>query len=285
MNSLIIRPATEDEFSVTIDWAAAEGWNPGRDDLAVFHATDPDGFLMGFVDGKAVSSISAVRYGTHYGFLGFYIVRPDVRGKGAGIATWEAGMAHLQGRTIGLDGVVDQQDNYKESGFAYAGRNVRYTGVPDTTSITTQMPVHNVTAEHLQAIVDFDQSYFPAPRSPFIKSWIMSDTDNSRTTKIVLKNNRISGYGVIRTCVSGYKIGPLFAETEDIAQALARELCAATDRGAEVSLDTPEDNPAAVQLAQSLGLSPAFETARMYKGTAPVIPISGIYGITSFELG
>lgn len=285
MSSLEIRPASEDAFRVAIDWAASEGWNPGLDDLSVFHGADPDGFLMGFIDGTPVSSISVVRYGTHYGFLGFYIVRPDVRGSGVGIATWHAGMAHLQGRTIGLDGVVDQQDNYKKSGFVFAGRNVRYSGVPDRAPTVSPITVHEATSEHLQALVDFDQTYFPASRSTFIKSWILSETPSGRTTRLTLKNDRVSGYGVIRPCISGYKIGPLFAETEAIAQALVAELCASTDKGSEVTIDIPEDNPAAVRLAQSLNLTPVFETARMYKGAPPVLPINNIFGITSFELG
>jgi hypothetical protein len=28
-----------------------------------------------------------------------------------------------------------------------------------------------------------------------------------------------------------------------------------------------------------------FETARMYKGSAPVLPLDNIFGVTTFELG
>ena len=54
---------------------------------------------------------------------------------------------------------------------------------------------------------------------------------------------------------------------------------------AEISLDTPEDNPAAVRLAERFGLQPVFETARMYRGPAPGLPLPRIFGITTFELG
>ena len=117
MTDIVIRPASEAEFSTAVEWAAGEGWNPGLDDLSAFFAADPDGFLMGFVEDEPVSSISVVRYGADFGFLGFYIVRPDYRGSGAGMAIWNAGMRHLDGRTVGLDGVVAQQDNYRKSGF------------------------------------------------------------------------------------------------------------------------------------------------------------------------
>ncbi len=50
-------------------------------------------------------------------------------------------------------------------------------------------------------------------------------------------------------------------------------------------IDVPEANKDAVKLAESLLLTPAFETARMYTGAAPAIPMNSLYGITTFELG
>jgi hypothetical protein len=38
-------------------------------------------------------------------------------------------------------------------------------------------------------------------------------------------------------------------------------------------------------MAQEAGMAPVFETARMYAGPAPDLPLAQIYGITSFELG
>ena len=67
-----------------------------------------------------------MRHGDGLGFIGFYIVVPERRGEGHGIALWRAGMERLAGRVIGLDGVVAQQGNYARSGFALAWNNARY---------------------------------------------------------------------------------------------------------------------------------------------------------------
>ena len=40
-----------------------------------------------------------------------------------------------------------------------------------------------------------------------------------------------------------------------------------------------------MRLVQELGLTQCFETARMYKGPAPRLPLERIFGITTFELG
>jgi hypothetical protein len=89
---------------------------------------------------------------------------------------------------------------------------------------------------------------------------------------------------VIRDCREGCKIGPLFADDDEAALILFRAL-AATRPGRPIILDVPVPNEAAVALARSHGMQPVFETARMYKGTAPDLSLSSIYGITTFELG
>jgi hypothetical protein len=285
MSKLQIRAASAEEFRTAIDWAAAEGWNPGLDDLPVFHATDPGGYFMGWIGDTPVSSISVVRYGTDFGFLGFYIVHPDHRGSGAGIATWNHGMATLEDRTVGLDGVVAQQDNYRKSGFVLAGRNIRHSGLP--TVAGTEAPaveIRPVTELELQAVVAYDGAFFAGPRAVFTRPWVLPQDGARRSARLALKDGEISGYGVIRQCRSGCKIGPLFAEDEATATALFLALCE-IQPGAEVALDTPEDNKAAVALAERFGLQPVFETARMYRGPAPDLPTARTFGITSFELG
>ncbi len=107
--------------------AAAEGWNPGLADATCFAAVDPEGFFIGELDGAPIATISCVNYDESFAFLGFYIVRKDLRGHGYGLRIWNAAIMHAGQRVIGLDGVVAQQENYRKSGFefAYAQRPLR----------------------------------------------------------------------------------------------------------------------------------------------------------------
>ncbi|MAS41616.1 MAG: GNAT family N-acetyltransferase [Rhodobacteraceae bacterium] len=281
---LLIRSASQAEFAQAVEWAAAEGWNPGLDDLPAFFAADPEGFLMGFRDGRAVSSISVVRYGPDYGFLGFYIVRPDRRGTGDGIATWRAGMARLEGRVIGLDGVPAQQDNYRKEGFRLAGRNIRFTGAPARTPAPRGVELRPIGAAEIAAVAVWERPFFPAWRHEFTTLWAGPGPARRRGL-VALRDGDVAGYGVIRTCRQGFKIGPLFADDREAAEALFSGLCADIPAGATVALDVPEPHGAAMALARSAGLAPAFETARMYRGRAPKLPIERTFGVTTFELG
>ena len=51
-----IRAMTRDEVDVAVDWAAAEGWNPGLHDADCFYRADPQGFLVGLLDGEPIAS-------------------------------------------------------------------------------------------------------------------------------------------------------------------------------------------------------------------------------------
>lgn len=277
--SLDIRVMTKDDLERAIFWAAAEGWNPGLADAGPFRAADPEGYLMGFVDDEPVSSISVVRYGAGFGFLGFYICAPKARGRGYGWATWQAGMKHLGDRVVGLDGVVAQQANYKKSGFVLAHRNVRYGG-EITVTAPSDPHVVPITPALMPAVMDYDRRAFPAPREGFLRSWLKPDRRLPLTYVI---DGVVRGYGVIRSCRQGQKIGPLFADTPAIAEILFQALAAAMP--GLIYLDPPEPNTAAVALAERHGMRPVFETARMYRGAAPALPLVNVFGITTFELG
>ena len=276
-----IRPMTRQEVSIAVDWAASEGWNPGLFDAISFHAADPHGFLVGLLDDAPVATISVVRYGDSFGFLGFYIVRPEHRGKGYGMQIWNAGLARLEGRSVGLDGVIAQQDNYRRSGFEFAHNNIRYEGVGGANAAPDADIVH-LSMRRFDEIRAYDQPFFADDRAAFLKAWI----EQPQSTALgILRNHALAGYGVLRPCRSGFKIGPLFADNVELAERLFAALTACATPGSAIFLDAPAVNAAAIDLAQRHQMAATFQTARMYKGLCPELPLNRSYGITSFELG
>jgi len=279
--ALDIRPMRPAELALGIDWAAAEGWNPGLHDGDSFFATDPAGFLIAHLGDEPVGMVSAVRYGRGFGFLGFYLVRPEHRGQGHGFALWQAAVAHLAGRVIGLDGVVAQQDNYRKSGFVLAWNNVRWQG-PAIDHGAAESGIDAATPADTAALLAYDAPLFPDDRRGFMQRWLAQAGSQVRVAR---RGSAVVGFGVIRPCRQGWKIGPLVADTPALADALYRALVSAVPVGAQVQLDVPAPQAEAVALARRHGLQPAFETARMYAGPAPALPMSRLFGITTFELG
>ena len=277
--SLSIATADLAGVETMLDWAAAEGWNPGLRDAEAFRAADPDGFLLGSLDGEPIAAISLVNYDNRFAFLGLYIVRPEFRRRGHGMSMWRAALARAGSRNIGLDGVVEQQGNYARSGFRLVRRNVRYSGqggepsAPDGLVSISDVPV--------RAVVRYDAGIFPADRSPFLETWLRMPGASGLAA---LRDGSLTGYAIARPCRTGFKVGPLFADDEATAERLLGGLVGAIG-GQPFFLDIPEPNDAAGRLVERFGMSPVFETARMYTGEQPPEPVDRIFGVTTFELG
>jgi GNAT superfamily N-acetyltransferase len=278
MTNARIRTLAPSEVETLIDWAAAEGWNPGEQDATALRPADPDGFLGAFVDGEMVAGISAIAYGTAFGFIGLYICRPDMRGKGFGKTVWDAGMARLAGRTLGLDGVPEQQANYRAMGFVPAYRTFRYSGTiaaPASGSANVQP----VSPGMLPMLEDFDRAFFPAPRAAFLQGWLSAP----HIALVCMEGETVLGYGVARRCREGAKIGPLFAAEHATAGMLLSELSLRCD--CEIHIDVPETSGSFADTLLRQGMSKGFETMRMYRGPTPALRSDGIFGITTLELG
>lgn len=275
-----VRRMTPAELEIAVEWAAEEGWNPGLHDAETFYSADPGGFFALEADGVVIGTISVVRYGEEFAFAGFYILRPDLRGRGIGFALQQQFTLPFAGdRNLGIDGVFGMQPRYARAGFLFSHRNLRFQGrgggtVPDGVQPLADVPIGRIIA--------YDRPFFPACRERFLRFFLTQP--GALGSVACAPDGRITGYGLVRPCSIGFKIGPLFADTPEIAEDLISSLLAAVP-DEPVFLDVPEPNREALTLAERHGMVPVFGTARMYSRGIPALPLDRIYGITTFELG
>ncbi|MGE5302303.1 MAG: GNAT family N-acetyltransferase [Alphaproteobacteria bacterium] len=279
-----IRRMTRDELDMLVEWAAREGWNPGLDDADVFWNTDPEGFIAAEVDGELIGGGSIVAYEKKYGFMGFFIVRPEFRGHGLGDHLWHERKRRLLGRldadaAVGLEGVFKMQDYYARGGFRFICRDLRFEGWgmdlprPEGVIEAGTLPFERIDA--------YDRRHFPAPRAKFLQRWIRRLGGYALA---VVDGDEIRGYGVMRPCRTGYKIGPLFAANVIVAESLLVALGSRVP-GEPIFLDVPEINRDALELVGRYRMSEVFGCARMILGPIPKLPDAEIFGVTTFELG
>lgn len=277
-----VRTMSAADVALAVEWAAQEGWNPGLHDADFFRLADPDGFFIGEWRGEPAACLSAVAYGDDFGFIGLYIVKPELRGKGFGMRVWQHGVAYLRDRCVGLDGVLAQQANYAKSGFQLAYRNIRYQGVArQRAGDVPHADLLDASAVPFEQLSDYDRRCFPASRDRFLGAWL---TQPEAIARVAVREGQVAGYSVLRPCLTGYKIGPLFADNDEIAGQLFAELTSSIP-GEVFFFDVPETRAAAVALAERHGMTSVFETARMYTREPPVMSIERVFGVTSFELG
>lgn len=273
-----------DDFKTLAGWARDEGWNPGLHDAEVFWATDPDGFYGYFREGQLIAGGSVISYGGKFGFMGFFIVKSELRRAGIGRRLWFQRRDKLlsrleEGASIGMDGVVPMQPFYQKGGFQLAFRDVRH----EKTGQSFQLDpcVLPVKEQDMEQILEYDSRCFGFYRPQFMQRWLsLADASAFQYQA----DGRVRGFAVIRKATTGHRIGPLFADNSGIAEELYKA-CLDAAAGEQVFMDVPMINSDAVALMQKYGTHSGFECGRMYYGKAPLMAVDRIFGITSLELG
>jgi len=219
-----------------------------------------------------------VHYDGESAFGGFFMVRPDLRGEGIGRRILDDIMQRAGPYNMGIDGVLNMVPKYERSGFIYSHENARFHGIGEG-----EMPedLHIIEEYSCSEIEEFDSRYFGCCRGKFLESFI----DQPGTVGLVsMPGDEMLGYGLMRKCRLGRKIGPLFASDIGSARSLLKGLLSMA-LFEDVFIDVPMINTAAAELAKEFKMEPVFRTARLYTKNVPRLPWEGIYGITTFELG
>ena len=276
---MTIRAMSLKDLQLVLGWAKEEGWNPGLDDAEAMLAADPEGFLIKVVDGEPVAAISVVNHDPSFAFLGLYLCKPQFRGHGHGLDVWRAGIAHAGTRSIGLDGVPEQQKNYAKSGFAKYGSTIRYEGRINAASNSR---VRRVSRDEIETLLAWDAKACGTDRATFAAAWF-SPSPN-RQTMVSTDGGKITGFATFRRCVLGTKIGPLYATSQDDAQILLASNPFGR-RDEPVYVDVQDQNSPLGLLLRDHGFEPVFVTARMFNGAPPEANPTLFQAIATMELG
>ncbi len=279
MSDFQIRNMTIEDLESVIRWADQEGWDPGLTDARPFFAADPKGFWVGELDGELVSAMSAVTYPTGISFLGFYIVVPEHRGTGVGWRLFNEVAIPMTNSQLG-DAVPQQVDTYKKVGFRVLWWNARF--ITEASDLPTPLtPASNAETVDFNDLVAFDTRFALGPRPEFLREWITGD---DRTAVVTTSSSGdISGFAAVRPTSSGFRVGPLFADSALEAEALLLTL--ADGLSGPIAVDGPLPNEPAIALYERLGMTRSFETARVLRGPDVKLTPESVFGITSLELG
>lgn len=273
-----------DEVGILRGWAVSEGWNPGVADVGIAHAYNPQAFVALRHNGEMLGGGSIFSYEGRYGFMGLFIMREDMRGKGLGAVLWHERLRLLRerlqpGAIIGMDGVLNMAPFYARGGFEYLYDDIRFEGEARGEA---QPECAMLTDADLEDVFGLDAASYPCDRHEFLQRWFAAP--GLKTAVMRGTAGQLQAVGVLRPAVDGYKFGPVLARSSSAAHTVISHLLNEVQEQ-RVQLDVPQANESTLALATSFGLTEVFRCARMYNGGLPALDINNVYGLTSFEFG
>ncbi|EDV19956.1 uncharacterized protein TRIADDRAFT_61617 [Trichoplax adhaerens] len=273
--------ASAEQMDWIIKLAENEGWNPGCKDAIAFQLADPSGFFIGLLNGKPIGCVAAIKY-ENCGFGGYYIILKEHRGRGYGLKLFHHAVhSGKELKLFGLDAEPAQISSYEKSGFIVYHRTMEYIGIVNKSEIPCDNIVDARTVS-FDKLLQYDRRHSPDVRKHFLAAWISVGTD--RSLVYLDENNTIQGFGAIRKAIDGYKIGPLYADSFDIAESLIHTLVESFEN-CKVYWAVPMPNESAIKLVEKLRLEKLSETARMYSRQPLSYDWNMVYGLTCLEIG
>ncbi|OWF51500.1 hypothetical protein KP79_PYT22225 [Mizuhopecten yessoensis] len=96
-------------------------------------------------------------------------------------------------------------------------------------------------------ILSYDAEIHQIPREAYIQNWIHHEQSK---TYVAMRNNKVCGYGVLRSQDSFNQIAPLYADNKHIAKAIIRHLAKHVP-GQTVGFSSPLQNSSAIDFAEA----------------------------------
>lgn len=260
------------------------GWNQLSRDWEIFLSLDPEGNRVCINDdGNVIGTVTTIRYGDRFAWIGMVLVDPLQRRRGIGLGLLEQAQQVLKNeRCLKLDATPDGRQVYTRLGFEDEYGLSRLCATTINKNQLASSMASALTAADRESVRSFDLGIFGADRMQLL-SWML-DGANEFAFKVV-DGNQLRGYCFGRSGFKYAHIGPVVASDDDVAKSLISAALAHCN-GRPVILDVPHHHHSWRRWLESLGFSELRSFLRMFKGSNlfPGIP-QNQYAILGPEFG
>lgn len=288
---LSFRHMEEKDLEMVMNWCKEEGWNIGQFDASAYHALDPQGHFLFLLNKQPIGAISIVKYSPKLFAIGPFIVKKEYRHKGYGKQIWQHAINLLEENkdyTAGLYSVPIQISRYANSEFKESFQVQRWqkNNIKNTSNLEKiEEGLQPINECSIELMLEYDQSLFSASRKKLFTKFI----ENPCIVGFLSTDNqgKVNGFGLIRPCIEGYRIGPLYADDFENAQKLFLTLLHKVNN-TSVFIDAPANNPRIKSFTDYFGLDRISEadTMAMVRGEMPAQNNNyKKYAICSLEVG
>lgn len=249
-----------------ISLCRSAGWNQLSRDWEVFLTLDPGGNRVCVDDnGKVIGTVTTIRYDDRFSWIGMVLVDPAHRRKGIGSRLLEQALHILENEPcVKLDATPEGRLVYTRLGFEDEYRLSRMVAQsPDIRKLGISARVTELTAHDIEVLRTEDNKVFGADRASLL-SW-MRDGRPDLAFK-VFNEDRIEGFCLGRSGYNNTHIGPVVANSLDVAKELVTAALQRTGSKG-IMLDVTLHNDHWRAWLESIGFSELRPFIRMYRGT------------------
>ena len=268
-NSIRIRTLNREDIPEGMFLVRTEGWNQTEKDWHLLVDHPQNVCLAAETDGKLVGTATAINYNNDLAWIGMVLVNREYRGRGISKVLLSRMFDELKMcKSIKLDATPAGKAVYEKIGFQDEYLIHRMVRVPGDAEL--RAPEEKILAVPLEQgrvneIVWLDAEIFGVRRDLLLHALMNNDPDLSR---IILRQERISGYALGRTGSRYTQIGPVSARSEEEAKALVYSLLKLNNHRPLV-VDALDSNPWYIDWLHANGFLVQRSFTRMYLGENP----------------
>lgn len=259
------------DIQACMELSKAAGWNQLEIDWQAFMRLGPEDNVVAVSGDDVIGSVATIRYGEDLSWIGMLLVRPDFRGKGVGKdLLLEAVQKLAHEKNVKLDATSAGRQIYLQCGFEDEYPISRM----EARAVSIDKPGQNcfpAEEKDLAGMFDMDTTVFGAGRQMLLKQvWF-----NGLTFSFVYKSEgKILGYSLGRRGYRFFHIGPIIADSIEVAKSLLQTVLHYTPPETPVILDVNHADKEWLSWLHQLGFTEQRSFMRMFRGnnTNPGIP-------------
>jgi GNAT superfamily N-acetyltransferase len=289
-----LRPMTQADILLGLRLTSEAGWNQTEADWQMLLAAG-FGFVATYGTTSAVAdagTATIVPYGTAFSWIGMVLVDPVYRRRGVGTALLQRAIAEaMPYGCVRLDATPQGEALYTRLGFRAEYGLLRMVRQQQEMPVIADAPALGIPGDavcrsldpaRLAELIEFDAPIFGAARGGILGAFVRNAPRYAFTCH---QDDVLSGYCLGRSGAVYEQVGPVVADSAEIAQALlCRALGACGDR--PVIVDVFAAKEAWVAFLQSLGFATQRPYTRMVLGCdCPAGMPERQYGIAGAEIG